>query len=153
MTDIDTHNPQRYLAYSATSDSLQSDREEELLTAFLDEKTGDFHRHDGRNGEPVKSLDNIVYHEVELSHAEVSRHADAVVFYRGTSFYIVEVKESLNDELIGQLLVRERLFRNTEPLHHFEPKKLAVVADANGELVRMVKDRYGIETRTVDYGL
>lgn len=153
MTGIDTHDPQRYLAHAATSDSLGSDTEEDLLTEFLNEKDEDFHRHDGQNGTPTKSLDNIVYHEVKLSHAGLSRHADAVVFYRGTRFYLVEVKESLNDELIGQLLVRDRLFRNTEPLHQFEPKKLAVVADANGELARMAHDRYGIETRTVDYGL
>lgn len=153
MTDIDTDDPQRYLAYSATTDSLQSNKEEAILRKSLGDNDEDFYRHDGRNGTPAKSLDNIVYHEVELSHAGVSRHADAVVFYRGTSFYFVEVKECLNDELIGQLLVRDRLFRNTEPLHHFEPKKLAVVADANEELVRMVNDRYGIETRIVDYSL
>lgn len=153
MTDFDTHNPQEYLAYAATSDGLQSDREEEILAELLNGKEIDFHRHDGLNGKPSKGLENIVYHEVELSHTGVRRRADAIVFYRGTEFYLVEVKERLDDELIGQLLVRDRLFRNTEPLHHFEPKKLAVVADANEDLTRLIRNRYGIETRTVDYGL
>jgi hypothetical protein len=153
VADTDTHNPQRYLAHAATSDRLRSDREADVLTEFLNEKDEDFHRHDGRNGKPSEDLDNIVYHEVELSYAGLRRRADAIVFYRGTEFYLVEVKERLDDELIGQLLVRDRLFRNTEPLHHFEPKKLAVVADAKDELTRLIRDRYDIETRTVDYGL
>jgi hypothetical protein len=61
------------------------------------------------------------------------------------------VNEGLNEKVIGQLLVRDHLFRNTEPLHQFEPKKLAVVADAKDELRRLIRDRYDIETRTVDY--
>ena len=153
MAPVDTHNPQEYLAYAATSDSLRSDREEAILTEFLDEENEEFHRHDGRNGKPSKGLDNIVYHEVELSHAGTRRHADAVVFYRGTEFYLTEVKEKLDDELIGQLLVRNHLFRKTDPLYRFSPKKLAVVADADEELVRLVSDRYGIDVRTVDYGV
>lgn len=153
MAPVDTHNPQKYLAYAATSDSLQSDREETILTEFLDEKNEEFHRHDGRNGKPSEGLDNIVYHEVELSHSGIRRHADAVVFYRGTEFYLIEVKEKLDDELIGQLLVRNHLFRNTDSLYRFPPKKLAVVADANEELARLVSERYGIDVRTVDYSI
>jgi hypothetical protein len=67
VTDNDTHNPQRYLGHAATSDRLSSDREETVLTEFLNDKEKDFHRHDGRNGTPSKN--NIVYNEVELSHA------------------------------------------------------------------------------------
>ena len=153
MTDSDMHNPQEYLAHAATSDGLQSDREEAILAEFLDGRENDFHHHDGKNGKPSKNLNNIVYYEVELSHKAVRRHVDAVVFYGGTDFYLVEVKDSLDDETLGQLLVREQLFRNTDPLHHFSPVKMAVVTDADDEMARMVEDRYDVRVRTVDRGL
>lgn len=151
-----TTNPQQFLSQAATADSLQSTKEDDMLTEFLDTKRADFYRHDGSNGRPSKDTNNIVYHEVELSANGIRRRVDAVVFYRGTEFYLIEVKNSLDDELIGQLLIREELFARSEPLHHFSDQrltKIALVTNANEELERYVNQEFNIEVRTVDYGL